>query len=116
MIHPTTGELISSYKHLMTDPDTAEVWMTAFGKDFGGMSHGKDTTGLKGTNVVFIMSLQDIPNILKDRTITYARVVVDHCPQKADPNHSRITASGNLINCPGELTTRTADITTSKLH
>jgi hypothetical protein len=43
-------------------------------------------------------------------------VVVDHRPQKADPNRIRITAGGNLINYPGELTTRTADITTSKLH
>ena len=25
MIHPTTGELISSYKHFMNNPDTAEV-------------------------------------------------------------------------------------------
>ena len=45
MTHPTTGELISSYKRLMNDPHTAEVWMTAFGKDFGGMSQGDDKTG-----------------------------------------------------------------------
>jgi hypothetical protein len=30
MIHPTTGELISSYKRLMNNPDTAEVWMTTW--------------------------------------------------------------------------------------
>ena len=35
MVHPTTGETISSYKRLMNDPETAEVWQTAFGKDFG---------------------------------------------------------------------------------
>jgi hypothetical protein len=40
MVHPTTGETISSYKQLMHDPDTAEVWQTAFGKDFGGMAQG----------------------------------------------------------------------------
>ena len=62
------------------------------------------------------MSPQDIPNIPNDRVVTYARVVVDHCPQKADPNRNQITAGGNLINYPGKLTTRTADITTSKLH
>ncbi len=37
-------------------------------------------------------------------------------PQKEDPHRIRKTAGGNLINHPGELTTRTADITTSKLH
>jgi hypothetical protein len=26
MVHPTTGETKSSYKHLMNDPETAEVW------------------------------------------------------------------------------------------
>jgi len=35
MVHPTTGETISSYKRLMHDPAMAEVWQTAFGKDFG---------------------------------------------------------------------------------
>ena len=32
-----------------------------------------------------------------------------------DPHHIRITAGGNLINYPGKLTSRTADLTTSKL-
>jgi hypothetical protein len=116
MRHPTTGELISSYKRLMNNPHTAEVWMTAFGKDFGGMSQGDDKTRQKGTNAMFVMSPQDIPNIPKDHAVTYAQVVVDHPPQKADPNRIRITAGGNLINYPGKLTTRAADITTSKLH
>jgi hypothetical protein len=31
MVHPTTGKTISSYKWLMNDPETAEVWQTAFG-------------------------------------------------------------------------------------
>jgi hypothetical protein len=111
MAHPTTGELISSYKRLMNNPHTAEVWMTAFGKDFGGMSQGDNKTGPKGTNGMFVLSPQDIPNIPKDRVVTYAQVVVDHRPQKTDPNRIRITAGGNLINFPGELTIRTADIT-----
>jgi hypothetical protein len=65
---------------------------------------------------MFVMSPSDIPQILKDRVITYARVVVNHRPQKEDPNCIRITAGGTLINYPGKLTTRTADITTAKLH
>jgi len=50
MVHPITGETISSYKKLMHDPATAEVWQTAFGKDFGGMCQGDNKTGQKGTN------------------------------------------------------------------
>jgi hypothetical protein len=40
MVHPTMGKTISSYKKLMNDPATAEIWQTAFGKDFGGMVQG----------------------------------------------------------------------------
>ncbi len=38
MVHLMTGETITSYKHLMHNPKTSEVWQTAFGKDFGGMA------------------------------------------------------------------------------
>ena len=80
------------------------------------MSQGDNKTGQKGTTAISIMSPQYTPNIPKDCVVTYARVVVDHCPQKADPNRIQITTGGNLIKYPGELTTRTADITTLKLH
>ncbi len=85
-IHPVTGESISSYKRLMNNPATVDTWMTAFGKDFGGMSQGDNKTGQPGTNAIFVMLPSDIPNIPKDRVVMYARVVIDHCPQKADPN------------------------------
>ena len=61
------------------------------------------------------MKPQDIKNIPKDRTVTYGRIVVNYRSQKKDPNRVRITAGGNLIDYPGELTTRTADLTTSKI-
>ena len=115
MIHPTTGETITSYKKLMHDPATKDIWQRAFSKDFGGMAQGCKMTGQKGTNAIFVMTHAEIPNIPKDRTVTYARVVVDFRPQKEDPHRIRITAGGNLINYPGELSTRTADLTTSKL-
>jgi hypothetical protein len=56
MVHPITGETIVSYKKLMNDPATAEVWQTAFGKDFGGMAQGCNKTGQKGTNAMFVMT------------------------------------------------------------
>ena len=115
MVHPTTGETISSYKKLMHDPATKDIWQRAFGKDFGGMAQGCNKTGQKGTNAIFVMTHEEIRNIPKDRIVTYARVVVDFRPQKDDPHRIRITAGGNLINYPGELSTRTADLTTSKL-
>ena len=53
-----------------------------------------------------------------DKVVTYARVVVDFRPQKEGPNCVRITArggEGDLIAYPDELTTRTVDLTVSKI-
>ena len=47
---------------------------------------------------------------------TFANPVVDYRPQKDDPNRIRITAMGNLITYDGELSVRTADINTAKMH
>ena len=51
----------------------------------------------------------------KGKKPTYARVVVDFCPQKEYPNRVRITAGGNIIKYAGELTTRTADLKTANM-
>jgi hypothetical protein len=45
----------------------------------------------------------------------YTRVVIDHRPQKEDPNRVCITVGGNLINYPFERTTRTTNMVSSKL-
>ncbi len=117
MVHPFTGETISSYKKLINDPATAEVWQTAFGKDFGGMAQGCNKTGQKGTNAMFVMTKAEIASALAaGKKITYANRVVDHRQQKKDPNRIRITAGGNLIQCESELSVRTADINIAKLH
>jgi hypothetical protein len=117
MVHPITGVTISSYKKLMHDPATAEVWQTAFGKDFGGMCQGDNKTGQKGTNAMFVMTHDEIAHALRaKRVFTYGNPVVDHRPQKENPNRIRITAGGNLIKCDDEVSVRTADINTAKLH
>ena len=48
MLHPVMGETISSYKKLMNNPAMAEIWQTAFKKDFGGMAQGDNKRGRKG--------------------------------------------------------------------
>ena len=70
---------------------------------------------VKGTNICFFVNFDEIQNIPKDQVCTYAHIVVDYRPQEKDKNRVRVTAGGNLLNYPGKLTTRTADITTSKL-
>ena len=115
VVHPTTGETITQYRKLARDPLMRDLWTTALGKEFGRMAQGDNKTGTKGKQCIFVMSHDEIANIPKDRVVTYARIVVDFRPQKSDPNRVRMTAGGNLIKCPGDLTTRTADLTTSKL-
>jgi len=116
MVHPKTGETITSYKRLMNDPDTAEIWQTAFEKDFGGMAQGDEKTGQEGINSVFVMTRREIDIAMKaGHKWTNARVIVYYCPQKEDPNWIQITVEGNLITYRGDTSTRTADLTTSKL-
>ena len=47
---------------------------------------------------------------------TYANPVVDHQPQKEDPNRIQITAGVNLIDCEHKVSVKTADINMAKLH
>ena len=71
--------------------------------------------GRKG-QILFVMTHKEI-DIAKaaGHKWTYARVVVDHRPQKEDPNRIRIAVGGNLITYQGSTSTRTVDLTTSKL-
>jgi hypothetical protein len=79
MLHPVTGETISSYKKLMNDPAIAEMWQTVFGKDFGGMSQGNNKTGQKGTNAIFVMSHDKIQHVLNTgHKFTYGNPVIDY--------------------------------------
>jgi len=80
----------------MHDPDTAEIWQAAFGKDFGGMAQGDKKTGQKGTNSIFVMTHDNIKLIPRTQTIMYTRVVVDFCPQK--PSGIFSSSSENLTN------------------
>ncbi len=117
MVHPMMGKTISSYKKWTNDPATAEVWQTAFGKDFGGMAQGDNKTGLKGTNAMFVMTHKEIAHAYCEKNLfIFVNPVVGYQPQKDDPNQIRITATGNLITYDGELSVCNTDINTAKVH
>jgi hypothetical protein len=117
MVHPVTGETISSYKKIMHNPATAEIWQTAFGKDFGGMAQGDSKTGQKGTDAMFVMTHDEIRHVLRQgKKFTYGNPVVDYRPQKEDPYRIRITAGGNLITYKTSPSVCKADLDTAKLH
>ena len=101
VIHTRTGELITSYKKLSKDPELREVWEIGFGKEWGSLSQGDMITGAKVIDTFKILRPEQVLLIPNDRVVTYANIVVDHRPQKYDPNRVRITAGGNLIIYPG---------------
>ena len=55
VIHPSTGEIITSYKKLSKDPELREVWETAFGKEWGCLCQGDKRTGSVGTDTFIIL-------------------------------------------------------------
>ena len=40
---------------------------------------------------------------------------MNYCPHKTEPDRTRLNVGGNLINCPGYVSTPTADTTTAKI-
>lgn len=90
-----------------------KIWSAAMCKELKGLASRWE--GEQVTERIKFMTIDKIRKIPKDRTITYARIVVNYQPQKKDPNRVHITVRGNLIDYPGELTTCTADLITSKI-
>ena len=82
-------------------------------KELGRLLHEYKST--EGTNTCVILTLKQVQQIPKDRVVTYARIVVDYHTMKSDPYRVQITDGGNLIHYPGDVTTKTTEMITSKL-
>ncbi len=85
-VHPVSGEHMTSYHHLTKYPLTSKIWMTAFGKELGGMCQGKDKTGMIGNATMFVMDAKEVPGIPKYRPPTYTKVGFASRLQKDDPD------------------------------
>ena len=112
-IDPDSGITLTNYKEIIKRPALRKLYVEAMCKELGRLSQGYGET--MGTNCVKWMAPEDIPEIPQDLTKTHAKIVYDYRKQKADQNRVRITAGGNLIDYPHELTTRTSDLITTKL-
>ena len=89
-------------------------WTTVFGKEYGRMSQVGNKLTQKEL-ILFFKSHDEIDNIPEYQIVTYARIYLDFRPQKEELNRVRTTAGGNIIKYYGNLRTRTADLTTSKV-
>jgi hypothetical protein len=90
VVHPVTKETITHYRKLIKDPLLKNLWIKAMSKELHRLAQGFPGV-TKGTNTIFYLSHADICKIPQDGTVTYARIVIDHRPQKEDPNRVRIT-------------------------
>ena len=113
VLDPITGKP-QNCENLCENPTTRKLWGGAMSKELGRLSQGIDGI-TKGTDCLFFMTHEQIMNVPKDRTVAHALIVVDCRPQKKDRHRARTTAGVNLVNCPGKVTARTADMVTSKI-
>jgi hypothetical protein len=77
VVHPVTKETITHYRKLVKDPLLKTMWSKAMSKELHRLAQGCPGV-TKGTNTIFYLSHADICKIPKDRTVTYARIVIDH--------------------------------------
>ena len=69
---------------------------------------------LKGTNTFHAIRYNNIP-LDQQKGIAFSKVVCVFCPEKSDPNRTRITIAGQNIKWPGEVGTNTASLDILKL-
>jgi hypothetical protein len=76
----------------MKDPQLQPLWTRGFGNECRRLSQGiRDITG---TATCFFVKLT---NILKDRKITYDKIVCDYKPHKKEKERVRLTVGGDIL-------------------
>jgi hypothetical protein len=78
VIHPVTGKEME-YMALMKDPRLQPLWTRGFGNECGRLFQG--IRDIPGTNTCLFIKLT---NTLKDRKITYGKIVCDYKPHKKE--------------------------------
>jgi hypothetical protein len=104
-----TGKVLQ-YRALRQGKDKT-VWTNGFCNELGRLSQGWNDK--KGTNTIFFIERGEIP---QGRKATYVKAVCDIRPHKEETHRVRLTAGGNLVDYPGNVSTPTADVTTIKTH
>jgi hypothetical protein len=109
VIHPTTGANME-YRGLITDKETFPTWDRAAANEFGRLAQGVGGR-IEGSNNIYFIPRSTVP---PNKTVTYGRFVVDVRPNKEEIHRVRSTVGGNLIRYDGDVSTRSADLTTFK--
>jgi Reverse transcriptase (RNA-dependent DNA polymerase) len=113
-VNPDTGRH-AEYRELSRS-SAGPRWQLAMCKEIGRLFQGytcvRDPThSVQGTDTCAFIHKKDLP---PGKVPTYVRIVSDYREQKADPYRVRCTVGGNLIDFPGDKSTKVADLVTVK--
>ena len=107
-----TGKLLE-YRQLLKDPKFKQIWTRSAADEFGRLAQGIGGR-IKGTDTIRFIHKREIPtDRLKD--VTYIKFVCTVRTEKKDPNRTRATMGGNLINYPEDVGTPTANLLLIKI-
>jgi hypothetical protein len=109
VINEETGASLE-YRHLINDASNFTIWNEAAANEFGRLTQGVGNR-IDGSNTIFFIPRQAVP---KGKIVTYRWFVVDIRPNKSEVHRFSLTIGGNLIQYQGDVSTRSADLTTSK--
>jgi hypothetical protein len=116
VINEDTGKSMK-YKDLLKDPKYRKDWSKAaaneFGRLFNGVGKSADgTQRVVGTNTCHWIRRSQVP---RGKKVTYAPTIVAIRTEKEEQKRVRITVGGDRLNYPGETSTDTASLDTTKL-
>ena len=75
------------YRHLIQKPETKQIWENSMSNEIGRLAQGRLSKNLPGMNTLQFILYKDIPQERK-KDITYAKIVVNYCPQKKEPHRT----------------------------
>ena len=109
------------HKQLQRHPRLKKMRDTSYNNALGRLCQGVDegTAGpdkqrAAGTSTFCVINYNDIPKN-KCSNICHTRVVCEYCPNKDDPNRTRITLAGGHICVPYNVSTPTGSLKLVKL-
>jgi hypothetical protein len=109
VLNPITGKL-EEYRKLQSGADSTN-WVRGMFNELARLAQGSKLQNKTGTNTIAFKHPNELP---PKKKATYARIVANYRPQKADPYRIRITVGGDRITYIGETFTPNADMTTAK--
>ena len=109
--HADTGTSME-YCDLITDPTTKDIWLRSAANEFSCLAQALPDKCVDPTNTILFIPIEKVP---PDKRPTYTCFICSYRPQKAEPHRTRLTVGGNLIDYPGNLSMKVADMTTFKI-